>query len=159
MTQGYEANHSGRFLEDAIEHEFKARRVHIVSWIESEGGNLDLFTAKQLLKGAPYKSIYGCASRSEFLYSHYPVVTCRIECKWQEGPGSVDEKFPYLIMNAQRAMVETNIWIVLDGGGARADAIQWIKVEALKIENKKIRIFSLIEAKRAIKDLVEKGIA
>jgi hypothetical protein len=158
MTQGHEANHSGQFLEDAIEREFKTRKTHVTGWNESNG-NGDLFTTRLLIKNAPYKSIYGCASRSEFLYIHHPVVSCRIECRWQETPGSVDEKMPYIFLNARYAMPEKNVWIIVDGGGARESAIQWIKTEAAKVEEKRIRIVNLIEAKKAIKDLIESGIA
>lgn len=156
-TQGYEANHSGKFLESVIESEFRARKVDVASWNESEG-TLSLFYQRRLLTRVPYTSIYGCNSHSEFVYLHQAsALQVRIECRWQEGAGSVDEKFPYLLENARDAMPERNVWLVVDGGGARPDAVAWLRKRASQEPSKRIRVYSMIEAKKAIKILVETG--
>lgn len=51
----------------------------------------------------------------------------RIECKWQQVSGSVDEKLPYLFLNCSEKMVEPHIIILLDGGGAKPGAIEWLR--------------------------------
>jgi hypothetical protein len=44
-------------------------------------------------------------------------VHVRIECKWQQSAGSVDEKLPYLYLNAIESMPEDHVIIVYGGGG------------------------------------------
>ncbi|MGC2423417.1 MAG: PD-(D/E)XK nuclease superfamily protein [Nitrospirota bacterium] len=75
----------------------------------------------------------------------------RIECKWQQVSGSVDEKLPYLYLNCVEAMPEDYIIIIIDGGGFRAGSITWLK-EAAKSNKyneagvmKSILVFSLAE--------------
>lgn len=154
ISQGGESNGSGKMLEGVIEREF--RRFDIPVFDHSENGdNGDLFAEKFLLRNAPYTSIYGCRSRSEFLYVDFRLQShIRIECRWQEVSGSVDEKLAYLFLNATRAMPERVIWIVLDGGGARAEAVDWIRREVGQVANKTIRILSLPEARQRIKHVV-----
>lgn len=48
-------------------------------------------------------------------------------CKWQQSSGSVDEKFPYLYLNCIEVMPEDDIIIVVDGGGAKKGAIDWLR--------------------------------
>jgi hypothetical protein len=76
----------------------------------------------------------------------------RIECKWQQAAGSVDEKLPYLYLNTIEAMPENSIMILIDGAGWKTGAIQWLK-DAVKqkkytteeTKNKNIMVFSLTE--------------
>ena len=76
----------------------------------------------------------------------------RIECKWQQSNGSVDEKFPYLYLNCIEAMPEKEIVIIVDGGGAKVGAITWLQ-ETVKSKkytsdynnDKIIHVFSLAE--------------
>lgn len=74
----------------------------------------------------------------------------RIECKWQRSTGSIDEKFPYLYLNCIEAMPEKNIIIIIDGGGCKQGALNWLKnsIQEFKYQNdnsKNIRVFSLME--------------
>ena len=48
-----------------------------------------------------------------------------IECKWQQNPGSVDEKYPFLLLNIIKTAVPTVI--LLDGTGYKPAAKQWLK--------------------------------
>ena len=76
----------------------------------------------------------------------------RIECKWQQSNGSVDEKFPYLYLNCIEALPEKEIVIIVDGGGAKVGAITWLQ-ETVKSKkytsdynnDKIIHVFSLAE--------------
>jgi hypothetical protein len=76
----------------------------------------------------------------------------RIECKWQQVSGSVDEKLPYLYLNSIEAMPELSVMILIDGAGWKAGAIQWLKdaVKQKRYTNeqnitKEILIFNLTE--------------
>lgn len=73
----------------------------------------------------------------------------RIECKWQQSPGSVDEKLPYLYLNAVEKYPEQDIIILLDGGGYKAGAKAWlenaIKTNWCNKKNKNIRLMALTE--------------
>jgi hypothetical protein len=155
--QGQESNIAGKLLEEAIENAFKRRGILVTSY-QSIGEGLDLFEKRMLIRNAPYKSIYGARSFSEFQYRHANL-RVRIECRSQQVAGSVDEKFPYLLMNAQAAMPEAFVWFVLEGIGARAKAIAWLKHQAIQTRAKTIRVLTLAEAQRAIKHLVERGAA
>jgi hypothetical protein len=57
--------------------------------------------------------------------------------------GSVDEKLPYLLLNAERRMPEPEILLLLGGNGAREKAIEWLKTEAARIVSKKIYVRNL----------------
>ena len=153
-TQGSESNLSGQFLEATVEREFKSRGISVFEYSEKRA-NTDLFAERFLVKHAPYTSIYGCQSRSEFVY-HDDFFGChiRIECRWQQSPGSVDEKLPYLYLNALEAMPENEIWIVLGGDGARTDAVEWLKRRCEQAAAKDIRVLSIVDMRRRVQRLV-----
>lgn len=76
----------------------------------------------------PYQTIYGQKGRTEFLLSSKTHgLDIRIECKWQQSNGSVDEKFPYLYLNSIEAIPENHIIIIADGKGFKPGAIPWLK--------------------------------
>lgn len=76
----------------------------------------------------------------------------RIECKWQQVAGSVDEKLPYLYLNSIEAMPEKMIMILIEGAGWKAGSLKWLK-DAVKNKkyttkennDKTILIFNLAE--------------
>lgn len=145
MSQGLEANHGGRWLEDIVEREFKARGF-LVRYHGDDQDNTDLFNPNRLIKNAPYTSIYGCDSRSEFLaISDSRKRAIRIECRKQDVPGSVDEKFPYLLANAAGPMPENEVLLLIGGEGARCQAMDWLKRSAATVAHKKIWVLTLNE--------------
>lgn len=88
---------------------------------EKHGGDL-------LLTNAPYESIYHHKAKTEFLLiSKRKNIKIRIECKWQQVAGSVDEKFPYLYLNIIEAIPEDDIIVIIDGDGFKPGAIRWFK--------------------------------
>ena len=141
MNQGYEANHSGRFLEETFRRELKSRGYLFRDYGE-DLDNLDMFTHKIVVSNVPYTSLYGCESRSEFVITHGQR-KIRVECKWQESPGSVDEKFPYLLRNAVEQMPEQEVLILYGGNGARTEAIDWLKAQAGRIQAKNIYVVNI----------------
>lgn len=76
-------------------------------------------------------SIYGTPQYCDFIAYHperWPD-NLIIESKWQQSGGSVDEKYPYLVLNIQMQYRCPTI-LVLDGGGYKAGAETWIRSQA-----------------------------
>lgn len=125
--QGNLANSSGNTLERTV-----------VATLESKGFESEMYRkwAKDpeqygkelLLRNVPFETVYGHRGNTEFLLlsEHYEL-EIRIECKWQQSAGSVDEKFPYLYLNCVEKMPERTIIIIVDGGGAKPGAVTWLK--------------------------------
>lgn len=141
MTQGYEANHSGKFLEETLRRELSSRgflfRTH-----SDDVGNLDLFAPRVVVTRVPYKNLYKLTSYSEFVITDGDR-KMRAECRWQETPGSVDEKFPYLIRNAIECMPESEVLFLLGGDGARPASVKWLHEEASKVSVKRIHVINI----------------
>ncbi len=125
--QGNLANSSGNTLEQAVKSVFQSKGFTIISyseWAKSPDG----YGEEVLLRNAPYTSIYGHRGRTEFLaISARYNFKIRIECKWQQSSGSVDEKLPYLYLNSIEAMPENHIVIIIDGDGFKEGAVSWLR--------------------------------
>lgn len=143
MTQqgGAIANRQGNILEQQVRQAFAAYGFREVCFAEYErqglGGDL-------LVKRVPYRSIYGHRGFTEFLaVSASRAFAVRIECKWQQSQGSVDEKFPYLYLNCIEAMPEREIILLVDGNGYKPGALQWLRRAAATQTVKTIHVFNL----------------
>ena len=151
-TQGGTANRQGRVLENTIIPTFEARGFEIVKYSNWKK-KPDKYGSELLLKHVPYTTIYGHRGYTEFLaQSKGYNLNHRIECKWQQSSGSVDEKFPYLYLNCIEAMPEPNIIIIAGGGGMKEGAIPWLKKVVLERRylpvgaiEKNIQVFSIEE--------------
>ena len=118
---------SGGTLESTIKSVLQSKGVEIVSYREREMAP-ERFSKELLLTNAPFQSIYNHSGKTEFLLlSHKHDLKIRIECKWQQVAGSVDEKLPYLYLNTIEAMPENDIIIVIDGKGWKSGSIGWLK--------------------------------
>jgi len=151
-TQGGFASSTGNTLERTITGTLESKGFEVIfhrEWKKdpSRYGN------ELLLKNVPFSTIYGHKGFTEFLLkSESYGLEVRIECKWQQASGSVDEKFPYLYLNCLEKMPETTIFIVVDGGGAKEGAVQWLRdaaktkkfTDALSSQ-KDIRVMNLVE--------------
>jgi hypothetical protein len=160
MSQGAECNYSGQFLEGIVKQEFAKRNIPTYDY-SAVGYNGDMFDPRFLLRNVPYTNLIGSQSRSEFLYRDFSAAyNIRIECKWQETPGSVDEKLYYLLHNASRAMTEPEVWLVIDGGGARKEMISFLKREAMRLSSsaKLIRVLNIGEMRQIVR-LLFKSVA
>lgn len=78
--------------------------------------------------------------------------TFRRTSKWQQSGGSVDEKLPYLYLNAIEKMPEDEIIILIDGEGWKKGGIQWLRDAVLQkkyskpeTREKNIHVFNLAE--------------
>lgn len=152
VTQGGVANKQGKILENTIIPTFEARGFEVVSfprWKRSP----EQFGTELLLTNVPYQSIYHHVGKTEFLAkSERFSLNTRIECKWQQSSGSVDEKYPYLYLNCIETIPERDIIVVYGGGGMKKGAIEWLKKAAKEKkyqaelqEMKNIQILSLEE--------------
>ena len=137
--QGQKAATNGSKFEGVVEDAIKYL-LEIPSYRWSQRTD-DLLLDNVLFKNVPYESIYGTKCRSEFLL-RYHGRDIRIECKYQESAGSVDEKLPYLMMNFTQKVDEEETIIITHGDGFRDGAINWLR-ETCK--DTKCKVFTLLE--------------
>lgn len=137
MSQGARANMTGRVFENLVGSTLSSYGFTLVEEINE---SMSCFATQ-----VPYRNIYGCVSKSDF------VVRCprrgldtRIECRYQQVGGSVDEKLPFLFLNAVKAMPETQVLIILGGGGARTKATQWLFDSAMEVNERGERIIEVL---------------
>ena len=64
-----------------------------------------------------------------------------LEVKWQQSTGSVDEKFPYLVLNIQERY-PCPVVVVADGGGQRPGALAWLRSQ---VGGNLLGVYSLAE--------------
>lgn len=133
-SQGKRANQSGRTLEDLIWNVLIEQGCTVI---------------RQYAIGA---GLYGHPIKVDFFvtgigrYANGLIV----ESKWQETPGSVDEKFPYLVENIRQHYPCPTI-VVCGGSGSKLGAIEWLRRQ---IDEKLIGVFSIDEFLRwAIRNL------
>lgn len=126
-SQGAKSNSTGNLLESTVKSVFLAKGFALVNYRDYERG--DLFHGGELLvENVPFTSVYDHRGSTEFLLkSAAKNVTIRIECKWQQVAGSVDEKLPYLYLNCIEAMPEDRVLILIDGPGWKPGSIQWLR--------------------------------
>jgi hypothetical protein len=125
MTDGSFANKTGRIAEGIIAHILSGRGYTITPqmWIGM--------------------SIYNHKMKCDFLLSNvsgFPNGLI-IESKWQDGGGSVDEKFPYLTINIKERYPCPTI-VVLGGNGWKKGSILWL-IE--QIDEKLIGVYNIEE--------------
>lgn len=125
--QGTLANDSGNILEQTVKTIFSAKGFTKALYREWNR-NPQKYGDELLLMNVPFTTIYQHGGNTEFrLISKRYNMDIRIECKWQQVAGSVDEKLPYLYLNCIEAMPENHIIIIIDGDGWKKGAITWLK--------------------------------
>lgn len=134
---GSTANLNGRIFEETLIPIFKNHGYIVFrnSELKKIGGLEEYNKAdKKVLLSAPYISIYGHKGKTEFLITNKLLNReIRVECKWQQSAGSVDEKFPYMLLNCIYAFRENDIILIVDGDGYKPSARTWLKNQ---IENR-----------------------
>ena len=94
-TPGVYANAAGGTLESVVITVLQGKGFSAVPWTQYSQVP-ERFGDELLLRNVPYQTIYGHPGKTEFvLRSARFHLDIRIECKWQQSAGSVDEKFPY----------------------------------------------------------------
>lgn len=131
---GQQANHTGNALERFVEHTLKER-----GYTEFINHKDQVFAMRNTIGGKQYSkqpycglSIYETKRNCDFLIMNqerFPDGLI-IECKWQQTPGSVDEKYPFAVHNIMKIGVPTVI--LIDGGGYKKQALVWLKGQAGK---------------------------
>jgi len=152
LRQGAKANKQGNILEETVETVFAKKGFEIVKFSDWKKTPL-LYGQEVLFKNVPFTTIYSHKGYTEFLLRSAKYnINIRIECKWQQSKGSVDEKLPYLYLNCVEAMPENNIVVVLDGNGWKQGAREWLKEAVCKKKysksdssEKDIKVFNLAE--------------
>ena len=127
---GTQANYTGTILE-----QFVLSRLHERGYTYMSPNR---FTPARYLEQPIYsrrfhigQSIYETPQYCDFILFHPQKWhdNLIIESKWQQAKGSVDEKYPYLILNIQRKYNCPTI-LILDGGGYKKGAEEWIRSQA-----------------------------
>ena len=125
--QGGLANSSGNTLETTVIGTLESKGFEVVNFRKWQRKK-EKHGSELLLKNVPFISIYDHPGNTEFLLKSAKYqLNIRIECKWQQSSGSVDEKLPYVYLNCIERMPEDHIIVIIDGGGFRPAAVDWLK--------------------------------
>lgn len=128
---GSTANKHGKILEKALLPAFLENGYKVVKSRDKDYDDVVDLVDKYVISDAEYTSIYGRRCKTEFVLVNKNInKRIRIECKWQQSSGSVDEKLPYLFLNCVESFEEQDIIIIIDGEGQRKGAIEWLKKAA-----------------------------
>jgi hypothetical protein len=142
MLQGTRANYTGNSLEDVIYNTLTRKGYQFVEKKQFEAARfLDqpVFTVQFPIAKSVYETDLYC---DFILYHPQKHTACLvIESKWQESAGSVDEKFPFLVLNIREKYPCATI-VVLDGGGYKKGADRWLRSQ---IDAKLIHVFNMME--------------
>jgi len=121
QSQGRQANSNGRAFEEMIAQRLRSKGYQSLS-SPPPAFRTPFFVAQ--LRGQ-FFSIYGSPMRVDFFVWHpskYPNGLV-IECKYQETPGSADEKFPYTVANLRKAGIPAILLVM--GSGPKRCAVDW----------------------------------
>ncbi|MBI2355741.1 MAG: 4-diphosphocytidyl-2C-methyl-D-erythritol kinase [Candidatus Doudnabacteria bacterium] len=117
---------SGSTLEQTVRGTLESKGFTVVAY-RDWAKNSKKYGSELLLMHVPYRTIYEHGGYTEYLLkSKKYKLSVRIECKWQQRSGSVDEKLAYLYLNALQ-VPEDDMIIVIDGPGFKKGAIQWLR--------------------------------
>lgn len=141
MAGGTKTSHGGQILEQVIG-ALKLRRFAIRSFDpkEKEKGGLAFENENHrwLIRNYPYTTMFGTPGRREW-FLDAPEWTGQLECKFQNGSGSVDEKMVYLVETLCRSQITSlalvhggRFWTEKERGRA---VIKWLKNEAESVKH------------------------
>jgi hypothetical protein len=129
MAGGTKANKTGNALESFVENLLIRN-----GYIKFQNHKRQVFGMRKSMGGKRYfkhawcgESIYGSQRKCDFLVINkgkFPEGLI-IECKWQESAGSVDEKYPFVMLNIMKIGVPTIV--LIDGDGYKKQAFEWLK--------------------------------
>lgn len=152
MEKGAKGNITGNQLEVAIKTVLTGKGFELINYRVWDK-NKEKYGEELLLENVPFTTIYNHKGNTEFLLiSKRFNLQIRIECKWQQVKGSVDEKLPYLYLNTIEAMPENTIMILIDGAGWKTGAVKWLKdavqqkkYTTAETQNKEIIVFTMTD--------------
>ena len=126
VDSGKKANLTGQFLEDFVEQLLIRNEYNKISsndYINKLYLGNKVYSKQAMLA----KTIYESNWKMDFVISNQRKdLNLGIECKWQQSAGSVDEKYPYTVLNIKKKSPIPCI-IVIDGGGYKQEAYKWLK--------------------------------
>lgn len=146
MNQESHANKTGNNLEKFVNNlliDCGYRQV------DKNNFDLEMYFDKPVFTRQYYigQSIYETKQYCDFIRynpTKYPNKLC-IEVKWQARSGSVDEKYPYLVLNIEKREIPTII--ILDGSGYKRGAKDWLK-EQVNPEDKLRGVYNMEELQK-----------
>lgn len=126
---GGKANRTGNQLEAFVEFILNSRSYGLYQGVKKHLFEERLsITNRTYAKQVPCgESIYGTRRKCDFLVLNpkkFPNGLI-IECKWQQRSGSVDEKYPFTVLNVIKIGVPTII--LIDGAGYKKQAVEWLR--------------------------------
>lgn len=129
INSGEKANKTGNLLEEFVEQILK-KKGYTEFWNHKAIAfeNRNAIGGKQYLKQLPVgQTIYESPRKCDFFIINRELFPdgLIIECKWQQVSGSVDEKYPFLLLNIIKTGVPTAI--LIDGSGYKKTAMNWLK--------------------------------
>jgi hypothetical protein len=142
QPQGTRANFTGNQLEAVIAFSLERKGYKFVKKGKFEAAcflNQPIYTMQYPIANSIYETRLYC----DFIIYNpdkYPDKLV-IESKWQESSGSVDEKFPYLVLNIKEKYPSATI-VVLDGGGYKKGAEKWLRAQK---DAKLVHVFNMME--------------
>ena len=152
LSQGAKANMTGKIFENQCKPLFEEYGFILLDNAKYEKLKAkNQLPDKYVILNAPFTTIYNHKGKTEFVIVDNTLnKRIRVENKYQSAAGSVDEKYPYVLLNAIEAYPENEIIIVIDGGGYKDGALEWIKTKVKDNwldykSTKKIEIMSIIE--------------
>ena len=131
LSHGARAQRSGYIFAKQVESIVKDYGFYIVKNAEYQKKKDTFEHDKILVRRARFKTIYERDGYTDFLLIDKKLDEhIRIEVKWQHTGGSMDEKLPYIYLNAIDAVPEDHYILVIDGAGWKQGAIEWLKESA-----------------------------
>ncbi len=153
ISQGAQANKNGRVFENMMIPIFKDAGFEVFTESELSKPKIKEHVAnlkRYIIKNAEYITIYGEGGRTEFVIVD-ATRRIRVEAKYQSAQGSVDEKYPYMLLNGIYQYPESEIIFVVDGGGYKPGARKWLEDHIkdnwldYKAKGKDLKLMSIAE--------------
>ncbi len=142
MSGGAAANESGLTWEGWVRNMANLQGFSVLNHRERETCEILIPERRIVWTHVPYKTIFhNTKSQSPAKTSTEYVVEsgseqARIECKWQGVSGSVDEKYPFMFLNAVLTMTEPTVILALGGSyfeeGRGREVYKWLENACLK---------------------------
>jgi len=153
VAAGRNANKNGQTLQNKVMRIFSRKGVQTVNY--RHYWKMAKQNKSILLKNVPYLNIAGARTYSEFVLLHQKLkMPIRIECKWQSSQGTLDEKLFLLYHNMTLCVREPVVIVIVDGGGARDEWINWLKNACNKTHDKDIKVMNIKEFSQWVKQLL-----
>jgi len=134
INSGKKANKTGKTLEVFVERLLQDNGYQYLETPDKK----QCFTNRKTIEGKKYSTQVPCGTSIYETYRKCDFIVMNkdkfkncliIECKWQQSSGSVDEKYPFTVLNIFKIKVPTII--LLDGGGYKKGAMEWLKSQVI----------------------------